>query len=94
MTLPRASSGFIQAIDVPRLASLRERIRDLMLDQKWRTLAGIVSIVGGSEAGASARLRELRNDFKYQIDRRRVGESGLHEYRMVLPDINKMELFQ
>ena len=51
---------FDPVIDGKRLTSQLERVRALMSDGKWRTLAEIHAVVGGSEAGVSARLRDLR----------------------------------
>lgn len=89
-------STFSQELDGPRLESLLHRVRDLMLDGHWRGLAEIVAAVGGSEAGVSARLRQLRNEYRYRIDRERrestARTSGAWVYRLVL-DVNKQELF-
>ena len=46
--------------DLPRIASLLSRVRALMLDVRWRTLASIRAQCGGSECSVSARLRDLR----------------------------------
>ncbi len=70
-----------------------------MLDGKWRTLSELREIVGGSEGGVSARLRELRRldaalrlwprkiEAGYRVDRRRRYRetSGLFEYRVRIP---------
>lgn len=89
----RGSHGYDSALDEKRLISLRDRVRNLLLDGKQRSLGDIVAAVGGSEAGVSARIRELRTDFKYDIQKRRVGDSGLWVYWMVMPDVDKRELF-
>jgi hypothetical protein len=48
-------------LDDARLTSLLDRVRQLMLDGKWRTLREIADALGhGSEASISARLRDLR----------------------------------
>jgi hypothetical protein len=59
-----------------------------MLDGTWRTLEGIRSTVGGSEAGISARLRDLRKPRfgGYGVERRRVS-GGLFEYRVLRPRV-------
>ena len=78
---------FDPALDGERLAGQLSRVYRLMRDGKWRTLREIADVVGGSEAGVSARLRDLRKDeFKslYRVsgvDRERV-EGGLHRYRV------------
>lgn len=75
-------------LDSDRLASLLGRVRRLMADGVWRTLAEIHEVVGGSEAGISARLRDLRKSKfgGHLVDRRRRGDpkQGLWEYRLVL----------
>lgn len=47
-------------LDQTRLTGQLRRVHDLMMDGEWRTLAQIAQLVGGSEAGVSARLRDLR----------------------------------
>lgn len=78
------------SLDLSRLESQLERVRELMLDSKWRTLDEIHRIVGGSEAGISARLRDLRKPRfgSYQVNRRRRGDAtaGLFEYRLLKPE--------
>lgn len=72
-------------LDGPRLERLLDRVRALMSDGAWRTLAEIVEHVGGSEAGVSARLRDLRKaPIRAEVERRRRGDPrlGLWEYRV------------
>lgn len=72
--------------DQQRLTSQLERVRLLMADGRWRTLAHIATEVHGSEAGVSARLRDLRKPDHggYVIQRQRRGDPkrGIHIYRM------------
>ena len=71
--------------DHDRLATLLERVRLLMLDGNWRTLAAISLAAGGTEASVSARLRDLRKPSggSYLVDRERVkGARGLFRYRV------------
>lgn len=74
-------------LDAPRLRSELERVRELMLDGQWRTLAEIREVTGGSEAGVSARLRDLRKDRHgaHTVERRRRGnpKAGVFEYRVL-----------
>ena len=72
--------------DRDRLVGQLDRVRALMLDGMWRDLASIRADVGGSEAGISARLRDLRKGSfgGYQVERRRV-HGGLFEYRVLPP---------
>ncbi len=76
-------STFVPERDGERLRSQLQRVRDLMIDGQWRTLAQIASNVGGSEAGISARLRDLRKPRNggYTVERKYAGE-GLFEYRL------------
>lgn len=69
--------------DGERLRSQLQRVRDLMIDGQWRTIPQITAEVGGSEAGVSARLRDLRKPRNggYTVDRKYLGE-GLFEYRL------------
>lgn len=75
---------FVAARDGARLAGLLARVRDLMRDGEWRSLATIAAASGGSEASVSARLRDLRKDRfgGHTVERRYVGR-GLFEYRIV-----------
>lgn len=72
--------------DAERLEGQLARVEALMLDGYWRSLATIAAAVSGSEAGVSARLRDLRKTRfgGYIVERRRVTDS-LHEYRVVRP---------
>lgn len=78
------SQTFDKTLDGPRLESLLHRVRDLMLSGGWFTLSELVEKVGGSEAGVSARIRELRRVYNYDMEKRRRGEPsrGLWEYRL------------
>ena len=71
--------------DYSRLTGQLLRVFHRMKDGRWYSLADISEYAGGSEAACSARLRDLRKS-RYGsriIDRRRVGTSGLWQYRMV-----------
>ena len=74
------------ALDKERLQTQFGKVYRLMLDGVWRTKSEIVAIVGGSESGCAARVRDLRKPQfgRYQMERRRRGEGkrGLFEYRM------------
>lgn len=87
----RFGGATVEPEDVPRLSRQLEAVRNIMADGKWRTLSELraaVSLYLGknvSEAGISARLRDLR---KRQfgalcVERERVeGANGLHRYRV------------
>lgn len=59
-----------------------------MRDGGWRTLLEIAAITGEPEASCSARLRSLRNDFGFTVDRRRrhAAARGIFEYRCTPKD--------
>lgn len=80
----------ITADDERRLSTFLQRVVDLMSDGNWRTLRTISDTVGCPEAGASARLRDLRRPEHggHEVQRRRVA-GGLYEYRVLgLPGAN------
>ena len=74
------------AEDGERLATQLRRVYQAFRSGEWWTLARLAKYVGGSEAGVSARIRDLRKERfgGHLIDRRRIPDSrGLWEYRMV-----------
>lgn len=75
----------VSIADEKRLTGQLERVFTLMSDGTWRTLAEIARAVGGSEAGVSARLRDLRKPRwgRHTVERARRGP-GLWEYRLVV----------
>lgn len=75
---PRLTSA-----DHSRLGEQFRRVRDLMADGAWRTLAQISEAVGAPEASVSARLRDLRKPEhgSRTVERRSRGR-GLYEYRV------------
>lgn len=83
-------STYQSEYDNKRLHSLLDRVKELMSDGKYRTLAEIKSIVGGSEGGVGARLRDLRKAKfgAYVLNTRRRGSpyNGLWEYQLLLPE--------
>lgn len=73
-------------LDGERLTSQLAAVLALMRDGTWRTLSEIRAAIGrGSEAGLSARLREIRGSRRGRVERRRRGDpkNGLHEYRLL-----------
>jgi hypothetical protein len=90
LSQPRRFDGatYEPAHDRERLSTQYERVYALMRDGRWRTLSEIHAAVGGSEAGISARLRDLRKAERggHTVDRRRRGNpaDGVHEYRLVV----------
>lgn len=79
-------ADYVPERDDPRLTSQLGRIKSLMLDGEWRTLATIESITGDPPASISAQLRHLRKPRfgAYNVERRHLG-GGLYEYRVLEP---------
>lgn len=79
-------SDYEPLVDGPRLIRQHERIRDLMLDGTWRTLAEIAAATGDHEASVSAQLRHLRKPSfgGHVVSKRRRGlvSRGLWEYQV------------
>jgi hypothetical protein len=71
-------------LDQKRLGGQMLRVYEAMRSGQWFTLARLKEICGGSEAGISARIRDLRKQQfgQHEIEKRRIGEGGLHEYRL------------
>lgn len=73
-------------LDFVRLTGQIERIRNIMMDGKWRTLSDIECLTGDPAASISAQLRHLRKPRfgGYVVDKRRRGNrrAGLFEYRV------------
>lgn len=72
---PRHDGPDLEPSDHVRLSATLKKVVDLMSDGRLRTLREIATVVGCSEAGASARLRDLRKKKfgSYQVDRFRNG---------------------
>jgi len=71
--------------DRERLGTLLGRVLYVMRSKRWLTLEELRERCNrGSEAGISARIRELRH-MGFEVDRRRRGAEvrGLFEYRLV-----------
>lgn len=83
-TIPtRDGATYQHQRDGERLHAQHERVRDLMLDSKWRTLSDIAEATGSPEASVSARLRDLRKPkFGAYLVERRYVRRGLFEYRL------------
>ncbi len=71
--------------DGSRLAKQHHRVKALMRDGQWRTLAQIASLLKIPEASASARRRDLRKEKfgAHTVDHRNCG-GGLWEYRLTI----------
>ena len=84
--------------DFKRLTGQNLGVFNCMKDGSWRTLSEIEETLGDghSQAGISARLRDLRKEKfgSHTVDRRRRGNAykGLHEYRLIVnKDQNRTE---
>lgn len=73
------------AADSPRLTSQLDRVRAVMQDGQWHTLAELAEVCGGSEAAISARIRDFRKPQfgAHEVQRERVRD-GLWRYRLVI----------
>jgi hypothetical protein len=81
---------YSEADDRARLTGQIYRVRALMLDGAWRTVSEIHAVTKDPEPSISAQLRHLRKVRfgSHIVERRARGnrESGLFEYRLLLPD--------
>lgn len=81
---PRTYEG---KLDGPRLTRLLDLVREALSDGEWWTLRQLQARCGHSEAGISARIRELRwrSAGSHIIERKRIGDmkQGWWAYRMV-----------
>ena len=70
--------------DSVRLAGQLFMVWEVMNDGRWRTVEEISRCTGGPPTSISAQLRNLRKPRygAYLVERRRVTESGLYEYRV------------
>lgn len=71
----------------PRLHSQLERLQMLCLRYpgQWWTLAESARNIGASEAGCSARWRDLRNTLGWAVEKRIRKSPGLWEYHGTPP---------
>lgn len=72
--------------DSERLGKQLERVRDLMSDRQWRSLAQIAEATGDPPSSVSAQLRHLRKQRfgSFVIEKLSRGR-GLYFYRMLPP---------
>ena len=70
--------------DEVRLNGQIREIWELMKDGRWRTVGTIVMVTGFPANSVQAQLRNLRKPRygAYLVERRRVTQSGLYEYRV------------
>ena len=80
---------YVPERDWDRLTTQLGRIKALMEDGRWRTLAEISEGTGDPAASISAQLRHLRKERfgSYRVERQQRGEGGgTFEYRVLPPD--------
>lgn len=58
----------IPALDRKRIMGAQARVAAFMADHQWHTLRAIADVCRTSEAGASARLREMRRECQCGLD--------------------------
>jgi hypothetical protein len=89
----RDGSTYNHEFDFERLNKQMKKVYLVMKDGEWRTLFELSSETGSPEASVSARLRDLRKvKFgAFNVERRRIAESGLYEYR-VCPKSESVDL--
>ncbi len=82
-------ADYLPPRDDPRLTSQIERVKALMLDNRWRSIRQIAIATGDPENSVSAQLRHLRKEKhgSYRVERKHIG-NGLYHYR-VLPPLPK-----
>lgn len=75
--------------DDARLTKQHDRIKAVMLDGAWRTLAEIEKLTGDPPASISAQLRHFRKkrfgSWNVEVRSKGVREDGLYEYRLLPP---------
>jgi|WetSurMetagenome_2_1015567.scaffolds.fasta_scaffold306846_3 hypothetical protein len=91
---PFGGTTYERELDHDRLQTQLRRVREIMLDGRWWTLAELESHLGYPQASVSARIRDLRKEKfgGFEVARRRI-TGGLFEYRVVLPR-GQMSLFE
>jgi len=74
--------------DFARIGSQRALVLAYMSAGTWWKLAELAEVTGASEAGVSARIRDLRKPSYggHTVERRKVapGRGALNEYRLVM----------
>lgn len=89
-TTPHFDDQGVTVGDAARLKAHLQRVFDLLLDGRPRTLQQIASAVGCSESGAGARIRDLRKprNGSFSVIRERLGgEDARYAYRLDIPAI-------
>ena len=87
-------STFDEKLDEPRLTTQYQRVFAYMMNGDWKTIPEIVKAISfppydqASEAGVSARLRDMRKERfgSHTVNRRRKAGGGLFQYQLVLKE--------
>lgn len=89
MSTPYFDGPDLTDADTARLGTQLDRVRLLMADGQWRSLRDIATVVGGSEASVSARLRDLRKPRfgAHTVERVRTHTAGLWHYRLLPAEV-------
>jgi hypothetical protein len=76
-------STYDAARDQVRLSGQLQNVQQVLSDHRWHTLAEIAQRIGGSEAGISARLRDLKKERfgRHKIEKQHLS-NGLWRYRL------------
>jgi hypothetical protein len=78
-------ADYVQERDGKRLAKNHFKLKDLMQDQRFRTLSEISAITNIPEASVSAGLRDFRKEkFGRHIVNKNYLENGLYSYQLIL----------
>jgi hypothetical protein len=81
----RQGETYVAEFDYDRLNQQMKKVYDVVKDGKWISLSDLAAKTASPEASVSARLRDLRKS-QYgalTVERRRVKERGLYEYRLL-----------
>jgi hypothetical protein len=71
-------------LDGPRLAKQLEQVKFYLSSGEWWTIGALQGLIGGSEAGISARIRDCRKaKFGGYIVQRKRFQRGLWMYRIL-----------
>jgi hypothetical protein len=80
-----AGETYLPQRDQVRLSGQMAAVESIMSDYMWHTLNEVATRCSGSEAGVSARIRDLRKPkFGSRIVKKRCNSNGLWEY-LLLP---------
>jgi hypothetical protein len=79
-----------QELDEARLTTQIEKVRRVMLDGRWHTVAAIAKLIDEPEPSVSAQIRNLRKQENggHEIITKRDGDTGLFLYRLIRDDMN------